>query len=300
METGANVAPETPDNGRDTKIYRPMKKSAKLLTPVLAIAVGITAATALAEGNPADGVTVPEGYSRLVFSDEFDADGAPDPAKWNFETGYIRNGEMQYYTPGQNAVCKDGLLIIEARNDSVNIGGELCPVTSASLTTKDRQAWKYGYVEVRAKLPASLGTWPAIWMMPQEDNYGKWPRSGEIDIMEHVGYNPEKVHFSAHTERFNHMRGTQRTHVIHAPEAVGDFHIYALKWTPDRLTWYYDGAEQYAIDREADSDWTTWPFDIDYYLILNLAFGGGWGGSEGVDLSSLPQRYEIDYVRVFQ
>ena len=132
-----------------------MRKSAKLLTPVLAIAVGITAATALAEGNPADGgVAIPEGYSRLVFSDEFDADGGRDPAKWNFETGYIRNGEMQYYTPGQNAVCKDGLLIIEARNDSVNIGGELCPVTSASLTTKDRKAWKYGYVEVRANLPA--------------------------------------------------------------------------------------------------------------------------------------------------
>ena len=85
-----------------------------------------------------------------------------------------------------------------------------------------------------------------------------------------------------------------------APDAVGDFHIYALKWTPDRLTWYYDGEEQYAIDRETDSDWTTWPFDIDYYLILNLAFGGGWGGAEGVDVSTLPQRYEIDYVRVFQ
>ncbi|MDE6126129.1 MAG: glycoside hydrolase family 16 protein, partial [Muribaculaceae bacterium] len=245
-------------------------------------------------------VPVPDGYSRLVFSDEFDNDGAPDPTKWQYETGYIRNGEMQYYTRGLNAVCKDGLLVIEARNDSATINGEICPVTSASLTTKDRAAWKYGYVEVRAKLPSSLGTWPAIWMMPQENSYGKWPRSGEIDIMEHVGYNPDKVHFSAHTERFNHMRGTQRTYVIDAPEAVGAFHVYALKWTPDRLTWYYDGKERYAIDREKDSDWTTWPFDIDYYLILNLAFGGGWGGSEGVDLSSLPQRYEIDYVRVFQ
>ncbi|MDE7141638.1 MAG: glycoside hydrolase family 16 protein [Muribaculaceae bacterium] len=279
-----------------------MKKSVKFITGTIAVAIiGVTAVTALAEGNPADGgVPVPDGYSRLVFSDEFDNDGAPDPTKWQYETGYIRNGEMQYYTRGLNAVCKDGLLVIEARNDSATINGEICPVTSASLTTKDRAAWKYGYVEVRAKLPSSLGTWPAIWMMPQENSYGKWPRSGEIDIMEHVGYNPDKVHFSAHTERFNHMRGTQRTYVIDAPEAVGAFHVYALKWTPDRLTWYYDGKERYAIDREKDSDWTTWPFDIDYYLILNLAFGGGWGGSEGVDLSSLPQRYEIDYVRVFQ
>lgn len=300
MQTGACVALRGTGPRPRYQINRLMKKMTKLLAPVLVIAVGITAVAALGKGKSADGIAIPEGYSRIVFSDEFDTDGAPDSTKWNYETGYIRNGEMQYYTPGQNAVCKDGVLIIEARNDSVNIGGELCGVTSASLTTKDRKVWKYGYVEVRAKLPASLGTWPAIWMMPQENIYGKWPRSGEIDIMEHVGYNPEKIHFSAHTERFNHVRGTQRTHVIHAPESVGDFHTYALKWTPDRLTWYYDGVEQYAIDREADSDWTTWPFDIDYYLILNLAFGGGWGAAEGVDISSLPQRFEIDYVRVFQ
>ena len=136
--------------------------------------------------------------------------------------------------------------------------------------------------------------------MPAENVYGRWPRSGEIDIMEHVGYDPSKIHFSAHTERFNHTRGTQRTHVIEAPEAVGQFHTYGLKWTPDRLTWLYDGKEQYTIDREENSDWTSWPFDIDYYLIINLAFGGGWGGSQGVDINSLPQRYEIDYVRIFK
>lgn len=278
-----------------------MKKSAKMIFAAAAVvAIGITTATVMADTNPAEGdIPIPEGYTRLVFSDEFDTDGVPDPKKWNFEIGYIRNGEMQYYTP-DNATCRDGLLIIEARADSVTVDGQLCPVTSSSLTTSGKGAWKYGYVEVRAKLPASLGTWPAIWMMPQESCYGEWPRSGEIDILEHVGYDPSKIHFSSHTERFNHMRGTQRTHHTVAPEAVGDFHIYALKWTPDRLTWYYDGEEQYAIDRETDSDWTTWPFDIDYYLILNLAFGGGWGGAEGVDVSTLPQRYEIDYVRVFQ
>ncbi len=279
-----------------------MNKSSKRNTYLAALAIVAVAATALTVVSPAreDGVPMPDGYSRLVFADEFDTDGAPDPGKWNFETGYIRNGELQYYTPGQNAFCKDGVLVIEARNDSITVGDEICPITSSSLTTKGRNSWKYGYIEVRAKVPASLGTWPAIWMMPQENNYGDWPRSGEIDIMEHVGYNPEKIHFSAHTERFNHMRGTQRTHQIHAPEAVGQFHVYGLKWTPDRLSWYYDGKEQYAIDREADSDWTTWPFDIEYYLMLNLAFGGGWGGAEGVDISTLPQRYEIDYVRIFQ
>lgn len=278
-----------------------MKKSSKIIFAAVAVAaIGITTATVMADPSPDNGdITMPEGYSRLVFSDEFDYDGVPDPQKWNFETGYIRNGELQYYTP-DNATCRDGLLIIEARADSVTIGGEMCPITSSSLTTQGRASWKYGYVEVRAKLPASLGTWPAIWMMPKESCYGDWPRSGEIDILEHVGHDPERIHFSSHTERFNHMRGTQRTHQCPAPDAVGKFHLYALKWTPDRLTWYYDGKEQYAINRENDSDWTTWPFDIDYYLILNLAFGGGWGGAEGVDVSSLPQRYEIDYVRVFQ
>lgn len=280
-----------------------MKKSLQLVLAAAAVAaVGVTAVTAMAhnEQTGEEEIAIPEGYSKVVFHDEFDVDGMPDSTLWNYEVGYIRNGELQYYTPGLNSVCRDGVLIIEARADSIEIDGNIAPITSASLTTKDRNAWKYGYVEVRAKLPSSLGTWPAIWMMPQEDSYGKWPRSGEIDILEHVGYNPENIHFSAHTERYNHMIGTQRTHVIKAPEAVGQFHVYGLKWTPDRLTWLYDGKEVYTIDRDADSDWTAWPFDIDYYLILNLAFGGGWGGAEGVDIDSLPQSYEIDYVRVYQ
>lgn len=279
-----------------------MKKTSQIIIVAALGVLGVTAVTAMTHNNRAEEeeILIPEGYTRLVFDDEFDINGLPDTTRWNYEQGYIRNGELQYYTAGKNAVCRDGLLIIEARADSAEINGEICPITSASLTTKDRSTWKYGYVEVRAKLPSSLGTWPAIWMMPQEDSYGRWPRSGEIDILEHVGYNPDKIHFSAHTERFNHMLGTQRTHQTDAPEAAGQFHVYGLKWTPDRLTWLYDGKEQYAIDREPDSDWTTWPFDIDYYLILNLAFGGGWGGAEGVDINSLPQRYEIDYVRVFQ
>lgn len=278
-----------------------MKKSAKLIFSAAALAVvGIATASVMAFAGTADGeIPIPEGYSKLVFSDEFDTDGAPDPEKWNFERGFIRNGEMQYYTD-RNAVCRDGRLIIEVRADSAEIDGERRAVTSSSITTQGKHVWKYGYVEVRAKLPASLGTWPAIWMMPDQSCYGKWPRSGEIDILEHVGYDPTKIHFSLHSERFNHMRGTQHTSHTVAPEAVGEFHTYALKWTPDRLSWLYDGKEQYAVEREKDSDWTTWPFDIDYYLILNFAFGGGWGGSEGVDLTSLPQRYEIDYVRVFQ
>lgn len=278
-----------------------MKKSIKLTLALSACALLGIGATVWAATAAKGHITIPDGYSELVFNDEFDNTGAPDSTKWGFEQGYLRNGELQYYMPGNtNVNCADGVLTIEARNDSVSVDGKIIPITSASIITRPAFTWKYGYVEVRAKIPSSLGTWPAIWMMPAENVYGRWPRSGEIDIMEHVGYDPSKIHFSAHTERFNHTRGTQRTHVIEAPEAVGQFHTYGLKWTPDRLTWLYDGKEQYTIDREENSDWTSWPFDIDYYLIINLAFGGGWGGSQGVDINSLPQRYEIDYVRIFK
>lgn len=274
-----------------------MKSTAKYAIAVGAIAIIGAAVSAVASGEP-DDVAIPDGYTRMVFSDEFNTPGSPDSTKWAFETGYVRNGEMQYYTDGANAHCENGLLVIEARNDSAVIDGSVCPVTSASLNT--RQAWRYGYMEVRAKIPSCRGSWPAIWMMPQNPVYGEWPRSGEIDIMEHVGYAPENIHFAAHSERYNHMRGVQKNHVEKAPEAVGEFHTYALRWSPDKLTWLYDGRECFSLDREDKADWTSWPFDSDFYLIVNLAIGGGWGGQEGVDLTVLPQRYEIDYVRVFQ
>lgn len=261
-----------------------------------ALALGVSS---MVWGDDSNGA-VPDGTERLVFADEFDTDGAPDSTKWSFENGYVRNGEMQYYTQGLNATCRDGLLIIEARADSALTGDTVAPVTSASLITKGKHVWKYGYVEVRARINAMRGSWPAIWMMPEASAYGAWPRSGEIDIMEHVGYAPRNIHFAAHSERYNHMRAVQKNFVCNAPDAVGAFHTYGLRWTPERLTWLYDGEEKYTLEKEADADWTSWPFDNEFYLILNLAIGGGWGGQEGVDLDALPLRFEIDYVRVYQ
>ena len=285
-----------------------MKKTTKYIGICAAILAGVTVISLLgttAGANEHDtslgNITIPEGCSRLVFSDEFDSPGAPDTTKWTWEEGYVRNGEMQYYTHGANAWCDDDShLIIEARADSADIGGQICPVTSASITTKNRGAWKYCYVEVRAKLPSFRGSWPAIWMMPEDDIYGDWPRSGEIDILEHVGYAPENIHFAAHSERYNHMRGIQKNCVCPAEDCVGEFHTYGLRHTPDRMTWYYDGVEQFSLEKEKDADWTSWPFDNEFYLILNLAVGGGWGGNQGVDLAGMPARYEIDYVRIFQ
>ncbi len=250
----------------------------------------------------ADTIAIPNGCTNLVFNDEFDTDGMPDSTKWSYEQGYLRNHELQYYTVGRkdNARVENGTLRLTAIADSAVIDGEMRPVSSASLITRGKHDWTYGYVEVRAKLPKGLGTWPAIWMMPTDRSYGKWPACGEIDIMENVGYMPDKIHFSAHSETYNHVINTQKTHVIDVPGVQDGFHTYALRWTPDSLTWYMDGEEQYTVTREEDATYRQWPFDKPFYLILNFAFGGDWGGNQGVDMSALPQEFEIDYVRVFK
>ncbi len=279
-----------------------MKFTGKTAAAILAVtAIGITAATAMSGSlYSKNKISVPDGFDSLVFADEFDADGAPDSTKWTFEQGYLRNGERQYYTTGGNVSCRGGNLVIELRRDSAMIDSELCPITSGSIMTSGLHSWKYGYIEVRAKVPASLGVWPAIRLLPAEQVYGSWPRSGEIDIMELVGHQPETVHFTAHTERFNHIRSSQRRHSSPVGDASGSFHTYGLKWTENILVWYLDGEEQYFIERGPNDDWTAWPFDSEFYLSLNLAYGGSWGGAEGTDDGALPQRFEIDYVRVYQ
>lgn len=282
------------------------KSNSRFLTLLLGAAavcsLGVYVACSRVSASSRENIDIryPEGYKTLVFSDEFNYTGAPDSTKWAYEEGYVRNGELQYYTKGANAFCTDSTLVIEARHDNVVIDGDTCPVTSASLTTLGKGAWNNCYVEVRARIPSFRGSWPAIWMMPANSEFGDWPRSGEIDILEHVGYEPQNIHFAAHSERYNHMREEQKNFVYPAPEATDGFHVYGLKHTDDRLSWFYDGKEVYSLEKEPGADWTSWPFNADFYLILNLAVGGGWGGRNGVDMAALPALYEIDYVRVFQ
>lgn len=253
--------------------------------------------------NPTDSQTsMPENeFEELVWADEFNTPGLPDTKKWKYEEGYVRNNETQYYTRArsENARIENDHLIIEARNDSAMIDGAIRPITSASITTQDLATWQYGRVEVRAKLPSSLGTWPALWMLGTNIQEVGWPDCGEIDIMEHVGFNPDSVHTTVHTEAFNHVKGTQRGNATYLPTASTDFHIYAIEWHADYIDFFVDDMKVFTFENN-NQGWESWPFDQPFYLILNLAFGGAWGGAQGIDIDSLPQQFIIDYVRIYQ
>ncbi len=235
----------------------------------------------------------------LVWSDEFEQPGPPDSTKWNYDVGGHGwgNNELQFYTKGrpENARVEGGKLIIEARKepwDSSNY-------TSAKLISRGKQSWLYGKFEVSAKLPKGRGTWPAIWMMPEKDTHGGWPTSGEIDIMEHVGFNPGTVHGSVHTEAYNHIIGTQKSDTLAVPDAMDAFHAYAVEWSADSMFFFIDGKRYHTFANEHKT-YKEWPYDHPFYLILNIAVGGNWGGQKGVDDSIWPQKMEVDYVRVYQ
>ncbi len=238
---------------------------------------------------------------RLVWSDEFDYEGKPDETKWAYNTGAggWGNNELQYYTDDGNAWVEDSRLFIELRKEAK----ESSDYTSARLVTKGKAEWTYGKIEICAKLPSGLGTWPALWMMPAEDTYGSWPVSGEIDIMEHVGYDQGTVHGTIHTESYNHNKNTQKYNTISLPDCSEAFHVYAVEWLPDKLIFSVDGEEYFTYkptDYVTNPTSSEWPFDKDMYLILNLAFGGNWGGSKGIDEELESACMEVDYVRVYQ
>jgi beta-glucanase (GH16 family) len=232
-----------------------------------------------------------------VWADEFNANGKPDSSKWSYETGGSGwgNNELQYYTKGENATVKDGVLIIEARKEPG--GGK--NYTSTRMVSKNKGDFLYGRFESRARLPKGRGLWPAIWMLPTDWAYGGWPKSGEIDIMEQVGYDPDTIHISVHTEAYNHIIGTQKTAVTSVPTADDDFHLYRVDWTPEGIKGYVDNKLILTFKNEHKTP-AEWPFDKRFHWLLNLAVGGNWGGKMGVDDTIFPARMEIDYVRVYK
>lgn len=247
------------------------------------------------------GSEVPTGDYKLVWSDEFNYSGLPDSKKWTYDTDGNTNGwgnnEAQYYTNGrlQNSEVKNGLLYINALKEDF----EGRKYTSARLVTKAKGDWLYGRVEVRAKLPEGRGMWPAIWMLPTDWIYGGWPASGEIDIMENVGYDPFKIVASAHTQAYNHSIGTQKSATILVPDCYIEFHNYILEWDVSEYRVYVDDKLYFTFTNEGKG-FTVWPFDKRFHLLLNVAVGGNWGGAKGIDDSIFPKSMAVDYVRVYQ
>ena len=276
-----------------------MSRRANLLFILAAACMSCNRASA-AQDRPAE--SVPPGY-KLVWSDEFDRPGLPDPSKWGYEEGYVRNHEAQYYTRArlENARVENGMLVIEARKEHFRIpqarpgSKEFADYTSAALVTLHKASWKYGRIEARAKLPHGLGTWPALWTLGDDPKTG-WPACGEIDIMEFVGHTPDKVFATVHYQKDGKHASSGHPLEVAAPWDA--FHVYAVEWTPERMDFFYDQTKYHSFKiTTADNNGKN-PFRRPQYLLLNLALGGEWGGK--IDDSILPQKYMIDYVRVYQ
>jgi beta-glucanase (GH16 family) len=260
--------------------------------------------------NGGNNTTPPEPYKPPVYgfektptwSDEFDYQGLPDEKKWGYDVGGNGwgNNERQYYSDKrtQNARVENGKLTIEAIKERFQ-GSEY---TSARLVTKNKGDWKYGRFEIRAKLPKGTGTWPAIWMLPTKQSYSNvfWPDNGEIDIMEHVGFDQGRVHATIHTNLNNHMIGTQKSGTMMVTDCSENFYDYALEWTPNGIKAFINGKEYFDFPSQSSTNWRYWPFDQPFHLILNIAVGGNWGGQKGIDDSIFPQKLEVEYVRVYK
>jgi beta-glucanase (GH16 family) len=257
-----------------------------------------------------EGVEVVAGWVP-TWCEEFNYEGAVNPAKWRHQVagGGFGNQELQYYTSrSQNAIVDGNKLIITAIKENYQSHA----YTSAKIWTQGVKNWKYGKFEMRAKMPSTGGTWPAFWMMPKSINYAGystspinngWPNSGEIDIMEYVGNNPTTLLGTIHTGKYNHTTGTQIgfSRVVAAMSTT--FNTYSITWNETSISWYVNdlkyGTTTFNAGANTDVEtYMAWPFDQEFYMILNLAIGGGLGGT--VDPAFVSDTFEIDYVRVFQ
>jgi beta-glucanase (GH16 family) len=253
---------------------------------------------------------------RQVWSDEFDYEGLPDPARWHVDQWPARkvNDEDQAYTArADNVRVASGSLILQAHKEDY----QGAAFTSGRVHGRGLGDVLYGRIDIRAKLPRGQGLWSALWMLPSDPYHyattcddGKewqgnpdcdaWPNSGEIDIMEHVGYDMKRVHSTVHTQRFFSSGPDLRNASIEVADVAGGFHVYSLEWAPEVIRVFVDGVEFYRYDRN-DADWRDWPFDQPFHLIMNLAVGGFWGRAGGpIDSTAFPAKMEIDYVRVFE
>lgn len=230
-------------------------------------------------------------FTKLEWADEFDANGAVDATSWTYDLGAggWGNGEVQTYTnDAANSSIADGILKITAKKEGASY-------TSARINTKGKFDFKYGRVDVRAKLPVGGGTWPAIWMLGANQDAVGWPACGEIDIMEGIGNNPGFVQGALHTPSSN--GDTQNKGNTTVADASSEFHVYSMNWSANQISFLVDGEIFYTYNPEV-KDGDTWPFDANQFLILNVAMGGTLGGT--IDPAFVESSMEIDYVRVYQ
>ncbi len=234
---------------------------------------------------------------RLIWSDEFDNTGKPDVAKWNYETGDgcpklcgWGNNEAQLYSANKaNVFIENGLLIINAiKKDN--------QWTSGKITTQAKAMFTYGRIEFRAKLPKGHGTWPALWMLAESVTTEGWPACGEIDVMEHIGRRPTEVQSALHNTMTFGDNASKASTIVKTFDS--EFHVYAANWTKDSIDFYVDNKKFYTYN-PIIKDKTTWPYDQPFYIIMNIAMGGNFGGP-AIDATLTLVRMEVDYVRVYQ
>jgi beta-glucanase (GH16 family) len=244
-------------------------------------------------------VATPGSDFQLVWQDEFDGDTVDD-TKWSLSINNpVFNNELQLYTDlPDNAFIEEGHLVIQAIKPEESYMGR--DYTSAKLTTLAKADWLYGRFEIRAKLPTGQGLWPAFWLLPSQGRYGGWPSSGEMDIMEMLGHEPNIVHGTLHYRDKNGHAFNGQSYQLPEGDFTNEFHVFAFEWDETEMRWY--------VDDELYLTLTTWetrnkpfpaPFDQKFYLIINLAVGGNWPGSPD-ETTVFPQRLEVDYVRVYQ
>jgi beta-glucanase (GH16 family) len=225
----------------------------------------------------------------LAFADEFNVDGAPDSSKWSYETGAggWGNNELQYYTGRpENVIVQGGVLKINLLKE--NYMGS--PYTSARIVTKNKFTLQYGRVDIRAKLPAGGGTWPALWMLGANIDTNPWPACGEIDIMEHVGNIPNRIHATLHHP--GHSGGNGDGGTVDIPTATTAFHVYSLDWSSTTIKFYVDNVVYYTFNNSSGL-----PFNSPFFFIFNCAMGGNFGGA--VDPNFTAGSLEVDYIHVY-
>lgn len=260
---------------------------------------------------------------KLVWQDEFEKEGLPDKKKWTYETGFVRNKEEQYYTKNKskNARVEKGSLIIEAHKEKVKntafksvdhkqwqLNRPFAEYSSACIITEGQAGWQYGKIEIRAKLPQGEGVWPAFWMMGTNANKIGWPRCGEIDIMEYVHETPKTLYSTIHWPNMEEKKEKPHSskHGSINSDTIADWHTYTMEWNEKDISFFLDDKLFFKTNldiadgsvEKTKNNPTGNPFRQPFYLLINFAIGGGWGGK--VNPAIFPQRLEVDYVRVYQ